>query len=349
MPIYLKISVTAGLTMGTMMALSFHNWFLAWMGMEISAISMIPLLTHQNQPRMLESAIKYFVAQAVGTGSLVGGILWCAHTSGGWSTFSFHPAPLALITLALSLKLGMVPLHTWFVEVMQGASLYTMMVLATVPKIAPLALMARVDCKVHLMVILGLFSILFAGLAALNQTQLRKIMAYSSISHMGWVMVIMWPAPQIAMMTLTWYIIITLAVLMMCANLPAKTTVAIGMTTIKFPNYMLPLVLTLISLAGLPPMSGFIGKFTIFFYMLEFEHLALLIPLIIGSLLSLFFYVRLMFSAAATTSPSNLLSNAAWDPIEPPHKPLPVIYVLACFSLPLTPLSIAIITYLMSR
>ena len=121
-----------------------------------------------------------------------------------------HPVPTTLIIIAISLKMGLAPLHVWLPEVLQGLDLVTGLVLSTWQKLAPFAILYQVaPLNPPLLVSIGLLSTMVGGWGGLNQTQLRKVLAYSSIAHLGWIILVLQFSPPLTILALVTYLLIT--------------------------------------------------------------------------------------------------------------------------------------------
>lgn len=147
-------------------------------------------------------------------------------------------------------------------EVMQGLSLLTGLILSTWQKLAPFALIIQVAPTVNplLLTVLGLMSTLAGGWGGLNQTQLRKVLAYSSIAHMGWIVIVLQYAPHLTLLALLTYIFMTSAAFLALKSSSATKINTLAIAWSKSPVLAATTALVLLSLGGLPPLTGFIPK-----------------------------------------------------------------------------------------
>nr|YP_009003588.1 NADH dehydrogenase subunit 2 [Potomotyphlus kaupii]AGZ19074.1 NADH dehydrogenase subunit 2 [Potomotyphlus kaupii] len=330
----------ASLMLGTTLVLTSNHWLMVWVGLEINTLAIMPFLIQHHHPRATEATMKYFLTQAAAATLILFSALMNAWQSGQWFTTMLSSTPSNLITIALMMKLGLAPVHFWLPEVLQGASLTTGLILATWQKIAPMTLMMVIHANLnpHVLMTIGLTSILVGGWTGINQTQLRKILAYSSIAHMGWMMMILPLMPELALLNFVIYL--TLTTPMFLTMKLINTTNIQTMTTswTKATTAAALAMLTLLSLGGLPPTSGFIPKWLIMHELTKQGFSAIATMAAISALLSLFFYLRLGYTLTLTQSPNSTNSTTTWR-----HKShntpllLPTTTVMALMLLPMTP------------
>nr|BAJ07684.1 NADH dehydrogenase subunit 2 [Tateurndina ocellicauda] len=337
-----------GLGLGTTITLMSSHWLLAWMGLEINTLAILPLMAQHHHPRAVEATTKYFLVQATAAATLLFASTTNAWLTGQWEIEQMtHPLPLTLITLALSLKIGLAPLHTWLPEVLQGLDLLTGLILSTWQKLAPFALILQISkTDQTTLMILALISTLVGGWGGLNQTQLRKILAYSSIAHLGWMMLIIQFSPSLALLTLILYFILTASAFLTFKTNNATTINALSTSWTKAPAIMALAPLMLLSLGGLPPLTGFMPKWLILQELTK-QNLPIMATFAaLTALLSLYFYLRLSYAMTLTTSPNNSTNTTPWR-LHLPHSSLPLsaAAMMAALLLPLAPAITTLITF----
>nr|YP_010937966.1 NADH dehydrogenase subunit 2 [Pegasus sinensis]WKY95821.1 NADH dehydrogenase subunit 2 [Pegasus sinensis] len=337
---YTLIIFFTALGLGTSLTFLSSHWLLAWMGLEMSTLAIIPLMAQHHHPRATEAATKYFITQAAAAAMLLFAAISNAWMTGQWSiTQIMHPLPNSLLILALALKLGLAPTHVWLPEVLQGLDLTTGMILSTWQKLAPFALLLQIhESNPHLLLILGLTSILVGGWGGLNQTQLRKILAYSSIAHLGWMVMIMQFSPSMALMALLTYIAMTSSTFMVFSFTKSTTTNALSTSWTTAPVITALAPLALLSLGGLPPLTGFMPKWLIIQELTKQQLAPAATVAALAALLSLYFYLRLTYSMAMTISPNNTPATSPWRlPTKGNTMLLSLTLILALMLLPMTP------------
>nr|WNH21934.1 NADH dehydrogenase subunit 2 [Tomicodon reitzae] len=302
------------LGLGTTIVFSSSHWALAWMGLEINTMAILPLMARHHHPRSVEATTKYFLTQATAAAMILFAGISNAWLTGHWDMMqTTHPLISALLTFALALKLGLAPFHAWLPEVLQGLDLVTALILSTWQKLAPFVILMQIQPATPLVfVLLGLLSILVGGWGGLNQTQLRKILAYSSIAHLGWMILALQFSPLLALFTLIMYVVMTSSVFLILNFNNLKTIASLSISWSKSPVITCLIPLTLLSLGGLPPLSGFAPKWLI---LKELTMQALPISATLAALsalLSLYFYLRLCYAAALTMAPHQITTSILW-------------------------------------
>nr|YP_010000535.1 NADH dehydrogenase subunit 2 [Neodrepanis coruscans]QOD96434.1 NADH dehydrogenase subunit 2 [Neodrepanis coruscans] len=310
-----KLISILSLLLGTIIAISSNHWITAWAGLEINTLAILPLIAKSHHPRAVEAATKYFLTQAAASALLLFSSTVNAWTTGQWDiTQLTHPIACTLLTVAIATKLGLVPFHLWFPEVLQGSSLTTGLLLSTVLKFPPitLLLLASPSLNPTLLTSMATISAALGGWAGLNQTQTRKILAFSSISHLGWMTIIILYNPKLTLLTFYLYTLMTTAVFLALntAKILKLSTMMTAWT--KIPPLTSTLMLALLSLAGLPPLSGFLPKWLIIQELTKQEMTTTATIIALLSLLGLFFYLRLAYCATITLPPNSINHMKLW-------------------------------------
>nr|YP_004123705.1 NADH dehydrogenase subunit 2 [Pungitius kaibarae]ABY80694.1 NADH dehydrogenase subunit 2 [Pungitius kaibarae] len=340
-------SLLFGLGLGTTITFASSHWLLAWMGLEMNTLAIIPLMAQHHHPRAVEATTKYFLTQATGAAMLLFASTTNAWMTGQWDIQQMtHTLPITLITLALALKIGLAPLHSWLPEVLQGLDLTTGLIMSTWQKLAPFALLLQLHpTNSTLVVMFGLASTLVGGWGGLNQTQLRKILAYSSIAHLGWMTLVMHFSPSLTLLTLITYFVMTFPAFLVFKLNSSTTINSLATSWTKAPALTSLTPFILLSLGGLPPLLGFMPKWLILQELTK-QELAMVATLAaFAALLSLYFYLRLSYAMALTISPNNVTATSAWRlPSTQITMPLAISTTATLSLLPLAPATIALLT-----
>nr|YP_003412058.1 NADH dehydrogenase subunit 2 [Mylocheilus caurinus]BAI67684.1 NADH dehydrogenase subunit-2 [Mylocheilus caurinus] len=345
---YVLATLLSSLGLGTTLTFASSHWLLAWMGLEINTLAIIPLMAQHHHPRAVEATTKYFLTQATAAAMILFASTTNAWITGEWDMNNMsNPIASAMIIAALALKIGLAPMHFWMPEVLQGLDLLTGLILSTWQKLAPLALIIQTAQAVDplLLTTLGLASTLVGGWGGLNQTQLRKILAYSSIAHMGWMIIILQYAPQLTLLALLTYIFMTSAAFL---TLKVSSATKIGTLAIvwsKSPVLTTTTALVLLSLGGLPPLTGFMPKWLILQELAKQSLPLIATVMALAALLSLYFYLRLCYAMTLTISPNTTSSTTPWrTQTTQASLPLALFTVMALGLLPMTPTIMALVT-----
>nr|AAG34988.1 NADH dehydrogenase subunit 2 [Anolis valencienni] len=332
----------SSLATGTIITMTSHHWLMAWIGLEMNTLAIIPIMSTTHNPRATEAATKYFLTQASASAMILFSSMINAWQTGTWdiTNLSSEPAHI-LLSVALAMKLGLVPMHFWLPEVLQGSTMTTALIIITWQKLAPMALIYLNinNLSTTVLILLGLLSSIIGGWGGLNQTQTRKIMAFSSIAHLGWMITVSSIMTNIMIMNLMIYLIMSTA--LFCSLILSKSK-TIQDTTVAWtlsPTLTSTMMILLLSLGGLPPLTGFMPKWLILEELIIQNLIPTATTLAVSTLLSLFFYLRLAYTTTLTLSPNTVQTKFKWrlklKPMAFFMAPLSTISILL---LPLTPL-----------
>nr|AXP34519.1 NADH dehydrogenase subunit 2 [Hylopezus dives]QCE30820.1 NADH dehydrogenase subunit 2 [Hylopezus dives] len=329
------------LTLGTMITTSSNHWMMAWTGLEINTLAILPLISKSHHPRATEAATKYFLIQATASTLILFSSTTNAWFTGQWDiTQLTHPTSCLLLTTAISMKLGLVPFHFWFPEILQGSSLITGLLLATIMKFPPMTLFTMTSHSLNptLLTMMAITSTALGGWTGLNQTQTRKVLAFSSISHLGWMTIILIYNPKLTLLTFYLYCLMTTTIF-----LTLNTTKILKLSTMmtawtKIPSLTATLMLALLSLAGLPPLTGFLPKWLIIQELTKQEMTSTATIITLLSLLGLFFYLRLAYCATITLPPNSTNYMKLWQTYKPVNTLTTTLMTLTVLLLPTSPM-----------
>nr|ADJ38415.1 NADH dehydrogenase subunit 2 [Myrmotherula iheringi] len=336
-----KLLSTMSLFLGTIITISSNHWMMAWAGLEINTLAILPLISKSHHPRAIEAATKYFLVQAAASALLLFSSTTNAWNTGQWDiTQLTHPTSCLLLTAAISIKLGLAPFHFWFPEVLQGTSLTTGLLLATALKFPPTALFLLTSSSLNptLLTLMAIASTALGGWAGLNQTQTRKILAFSSIAHLGWMTIVLTYNPKLTLITFYLYCLMTIPIFLTLNTI--KTLKLATMTTAwtKIPSLTATLMLMLLSLAGLPPLTGFLPKWLIIQELTKQEMTLTATIIALLSLLGLFFYLRLAYCATITLPPNSTNHMKQWQTNKSANMTTTALITLSIMLLPLSPM-----------
>nr|WDZ68142.1 NADH dehydrogenase subunit 2 [Discogobio sp. p FL-2023] len=338
---YVLAILLSSLGLGTTLTFASSHWLLAWMGLEINTLAITPLMAQHHHPRAVEATTKYFLTQATAAAMILFASTTNAWMTGEWSINDLsNPIASTMFMAALALKIGLAPMHFWMPEVLQGLDLLTGLILSTWQKLAPFALIIQTAQTIDplLLTLLGVMSTLVGGWGGLNQTQLRKILAYSSIAHMGWMIIVIQYAPQLTLLALGTYIIMTSAAFLTLKMSSTTKINTLATTWSKTPTLTATTALVLLSLGGLPPLTGFLPKWLILQELTKQDLPLIATSMALAALISLYFYLRLCYAMTLTISPNTINSTTPWR-TQTTQAPLPLaLFTMAALGLlPMTP------------
>nr|AJF48475.1 NADH dehydrogenase subunit 2 [Sweltsa longistyla] len=292
---------------GTLITVSANSWFGAWMGLEINLLSFIPLMSTSRNLFSNEASLKYFLIQALASATLLFAVILTSLSFSLPNTLEMSFTPLTtLINSSLMLKMGAAPFHFWFPGVMEGLSWMNGLTLMTWQKIAPLMLLSYNLTMNTFISLIIVSSVIIGSLGGLTQTSLRKILAY--------LLLIIWDDySQLyfyeKIFEYYMYLLMYFYEQLLSSHL---MPLIIHLMYIKFfPSTLqpplcdvgpiLPIVTTLLSLGGLPPFLGFLPKWLIIQSMVEANLMPIITTMVIMTLITLFYYLRLSFGAFMLT------------------------------------------------
>nr|ACF57773.1 NADH dehydrogenase subunit 2 [Lanio fulvus] len=329
------------LLLGTTIVISSNHWIMAWAGLEINTLAILPLISKSHHPRAIEAATKYFLTQAAASALVLFSSMTNAWQTGQWDiTQLTHPTSCLILTSAIAMKLGLAPFHFWFPEVLQGSPLTTGLLLSTIMKLPPITLLYMTSSSLNPTVLttLAIFSTALGGWMGLNQTQIRKILAFSSISHLGWMAIIIVYNPKLTLLNFYLYALMTTTVFLTLNTAKVLKLSTLMTAWTKIPSLNAMLLLTLLSLAGLPPLTGFLPKWFIIQELTkqDMAPAATLISLL--SLLSLFFYLRLAYCTTITLPPHTTNHMKQWRTNKTTNITIAILTTMSVMLLPISPM-----------
>nr|YP_010977909.1 NADH dehydrogenase subunit 2 [Afronurus levis]WHN78868.1 NADH dehydrogenase subunit 2 [Afronurus levis] len=286
------------LMMGTLISISSSSWLGAWTGLEINLLSFIPLMSSKDNQFSTEAALKYFLTQALASAILIFGAICLGLNSQLAYSFSNSFFSLNLIIAAtLLLKMGAAPFHFWFPGVMEGLGWINGLVLMTWQKIAPMMLISYIFSPSVISFSFIILCALAGSLGGFNQTSLRKIMAYSSINHIGWMLAALLLGESYWLTYFLFYSFLSSSIVLLFNLFNISHINQIFSLPIANPIFKLALFCNLLSLGGLPPFLGFLPKWIVIQGMVNANYIFVITLMVTMTLITLYFYIRIGYSA----------------------------------------------------
>nr|ACL35847.1 NADH dehydrogenase subunit 2 [Setophaga townsendi]ACL35848.1 NADH dehydrogenase subunit 2 [Setophaga townsendi] len=334
------------LFLGTTITISSNHWIMAWTGLEINTLAILPLISKSHHPRAIEAATKYFLTQAAASALVLFSSMTNAWQTGQWDiTQLTHPTSSLILTSAIAMKLGLVPFHFWFPEVLQGSPLTTGLLLSTIMKLPPITLLYMTSTSLNptLLTTLAILSTALGGWMGLNQTQIRKILAFSSISHLGWMAIIIIYNPKLTLLNFYLYAMMTATIFLTLNTIKVLKLSTLMTAWTKVPSLNAMLLLTLLSLAGLPPLTGFLPKWLIIQELTKQDMAPAATIISLLSLLSLFFYLRLAYCTTITLPPHTTNHMKQWRTNKPTSIAIAILTTMSVMLLPISPMILTLV------
>nr|AXS66452.1 NADH dehydrogenase subunit 2 [Cerambycidae sp. 5 KM-2017] len=300
---FYKLLFFMTLLSGSLIAISSYSWLSMWMGLEINLLSIVPLLKDSKNSFPSESALKYFITQAMASSILLFSIIMTFNLN----EFVIKENLNLIFSLAIFIKMGAAPFHSWFPEVAEGLNWMNNFILMTWQKLAPMAILFYTQNFSLFFVIIIIFSAFIGGIIGLNQISLRKIMAYSSINHISWMLSSMMFNQSIWSFYFFIYTLISFSIMIVFNEFKLFYFNQI----FQFSNFKKTMKFSILanfmSLGGLPPFLGFLPKWLVVNNLINNNFYTLSVILIIFTLIPLFFYLRLIFPTMMLTTNETLI------------------------------------------
>ncbi|HMT93116.1 MAG TPA: NADH-quinone oxidoreductase subunit NuoN [Thiolinea sp.] len=312
--------------LGMMIMASANHLLLVYLGLELLSLALYTLVAFsRDDSRATEAAMKYFILGAIASGMLLYGISMLYGLTMGQLELQAIAAyidtqailenipllfTLVFIVGGIAFKFGAVPLHMWVPDVYQGAPTATTLFLGSVPKIAAFAMLIRVLSEslglaqsgwAQLLLVIGLLSVIIGNLLAIAQFNLKRMLAYSAIAQMGFVLLGTmtgtlegYSAGLFYTLTYALTAVGGFAILILLSHqgLEAETLDDLKGLNERSPWYAFIMLLFLFSMAGIPPMVGFYAKFSVIQALLQGGYLWAAIILVLMSVIGAFYYLR---------------------------------------------------------
>nr|QUQ05861.1 NADH dehydrogenase subunit 2 [Coleophora therinella] len=276
----------------TLISISSNSWFGCWIGLEINLLSFIPLISNTKNILTSEASLKYFLIQSIASINFIFSILLKMIFM---KNFEINNYLSIMINSSLLMKMGSFPFHFWFPNIIEGLNWLNCFILMSWQKISPMILLSYYFNK-NFIIIMMIMNTIIGAIGGLNQTSLRKLMAFSSINNLGWMLASILIAENLWMIYLLMY---SLLISIMCFIFHLLNMFFINQLFIININPMIKmsLLINFLSLGGLPPFIGFFPKWIVINFFIINKIYFLIFIFIMMSLIMLFFYIRIIYSS----------------------------------------------------
>nr|YP_010947025.1 NADH dehydrogenase subunit 2 [Eupolyphaga hanae]WGO57821.1 NADH dehydrogenase subunit 2 [Eupolyphaga hanae] len=277
---------------GTLISVSSNSWLSVWMGLEINLLSFIPLMSTTKNTFTTEASLKYFLTQALASSTLL--FLVIIKTIMENIPMFINSFSSFLIVIPLMLKSGVAPFHWWFPSVMEGLNWMNSFILMTIQKIAPLVLTSYLLKINSISMIFILSTVIIGAMGGFNQISTRKILTYSSINHLGWLLTAILLGKNIWLTYFVIYTVLTLTIILILSK--HKISFINQLTSMNHKTETKFITLSLfLSMGGLPPFLGFFPKWIVIQSMILNNMTITSIVLVLTSLVTLYYYLRICY------------------------------------------------------
>nr|YP_010709564.1 NADH dehydrogenase subunit 2 [Rhagonycha tryznai]WCS40160.1 NADH dehydrogenase subunit 2 [Rhagonycha tryznai] len=292
------------LFLSTMISISATSWMGMWIGLEMNLLAIIPLMYSNLSITSSEASVKYFIVQTIASSIIIINITLVMMNFNLSSNMNLINMNLIMMNSAFLIKIGMAPFHFWFPEIIHGLNWINSMIILTWQKIAPMILFMFNMTNNSFTIFIIITSAIISSVSSLNMINLKKILAFSSINHMSWMMSMMVFSKMIWIL---YFIIYTMSTMILILFM--NKFKILFMNQISFLNNKKEMImffmLGFISFMGLPPTIGFISKWLTIQVLIWENWLFLSIILIILTTLMIFIYFQLMISSLLFNSNKN--------------------------------------------
>ncbi|MDH4216113.1 MAG: NADH-quinone oxidoreductase subunit NuoN [Gallionella sp.] len=334
-------------TLGMMVMISANHFLTLYLGLEVLSLSLYAMVALQRDSAVAtEAAMKYFILGALASGLLLYGMSMLYGATGSLELGAVANAiksgsadknllvfGLVFVVSGLAFKLGAVPFHMWVPDVYHGAPTAMTMLIGSAPKLAAFAFVARILVEglqplvqhwSGMLVILAIASMALGNITAIAQTNLKRMLAYSTIAHMGFMLLGLVSGGVegygTSMFYAVVYVMMSLGAFGMIMLLSREGFESDNLDDFKGLNQRSPwlaflMLLLMFSMAGVPPTVGFYAKFSVLNAVVEAGHVWLAVVAVMFSLIGAFYYLRIVklmyFDAPESRTPIVVDTEAA--------------------------------------
>ncbi len=297
---------------GSIVIITCDHFLILYLGLELQTFSLFILISKNKLwLKSSEAGLKYFILGALSSGFFLLGITIIFiggyslniqdYLINFWYKESILIIPFLFILLSLFFKISLFPLHFWIPDIYEGSSWKILGLIGTLPKISIIYLLIQFRELTDIFIICSLMSIIIGTLGALNQTKIKRLLAYSGISHMGFIILILNIHSQkgftINNIYILIYILSLIAIIILISNLNlSNNNYIIELGNNQYINKIIGLswIILLLSIAGIPPLSGFISKWLVLWTILEENYIISSLLCILFSAIGAAYYLRLV-------------------------------------------------------
>jgi len=314
--------------LGMMIMTSANSLLTMYLGLETLALSLYALVAiDRNNVTSAESAMKYFVLGAIASGCLLYGISWVYGVTGSLqfdqiaavitSDPSLNSLPLwfglTFLIVGIAFKFGAVPFHMWLPDVYHGARTPVTVYLATAPKLAALALTLRIlvdglgslhDTWSSMIMVIAVLSLLVGNVVAIAQTNIKRMLGYSTIGHVGFILLGVFCGTgdgyaSALFYTLTYVVAAAgafgIIILLSRRGYEAENLTDFNGLNARSPWFALMMMFLMFSMAGVPPFVGFFGKLNVISAVLDSGYPGLAVLMVLASVVGAFYYLKVIW------------------------------------------------------
>nr|YP_009454228.1 NADH dehydrogenase subunit 2 [Gynaephora minora]ATY48757.1 NADH dehydrogenase subunit 2 [Gynaephora minora] len=280
------------LIFSTLISISSNSWLGCWIGLEINLLSFIPLISNSNNLLSSEASLKYFLTQSIASINFLTSIIFKMIP---FKNFEMNLFLSIMINSSMLMKMGSSPCHFWFPNIMEGLSWFNNFILMTWQKITPMIILSYY-MNMNFIFIMIIMNVIIGAIGGMNQTSLRKLMAFSSINNLGWMLSALMISENLWIFYLFIYSFMISIIFFMFNMMNMFFINQLFINNMK-SMIKISLMINFLSLGGLPPFIGFFPKWIIINSMINNQSYFMIFIKIMMSLIILFYYIRITYSS----------------------------------------------------
>nr|YP_010737647.1 NADH dehydrogenase subunit 2 [Themus regalis]WEQ71784.1 NADH dehydrogenase subunit 2 [Themus regalis] len=292
------------LMLGTLISISASSWLGMWMGLEMNLLAIIPLMYTKNNITSSEASVKYFIVQTIASSIIIINIIMIMINFNMQSNIDISSMNFIMMNSAFLVKIGMAPFHFWFPEIIHGLSWLNSLIVLTWQKIAPMVLFMFNSTNSTFLIFIIITSAIISSVSSLNLVNLKKILAFSSINHMSWMMSMMIFSKTVWMLYFLIYCFSTIILILFLNKMKIMFVNQLSFLNNQKEMIMF-FMLSFVSFMGLPPTIGFISKWLTIQVLIWEKWLFLTVILMILTTFMIFIYFQLMIYSILFNSNKN--------------------------------------------
>lgn len=314
--------------LGMMIMMSANSLLTMYLGLETLSLSLYALVAFErNSPQAAESAMKYFVLGAIASGALLYGISWVYGVTGTVqfdviaATIQQDPSlndvplwfGLAFMVVGIAFKFGAVPFHMWLPDVYQGARSPVTLYIASAPKLAALALTLRIlvdglgdlhEVWQGMIMVVAVLSLLIGNIVAIAQTNIKRMLGYSAIAHVGFILLAIFTGSDqgyaAALFYSLTYVIMAagafgMIILLSRQGFEAESLADFKGLNSRSPWFALMMLFFMFGMAGVPPWVGFFAKLNVINALLDAGFAGIAVLMVLASVIGAYYYLRVVW------------------------------------------------------
>jgi len=332
-------------TLGMSVMVSAHHFLTLYLGLELMSLCLYAMVAmHRDSKIATEAAMKYFILGALASGMLLYGMSIIYGVTGNLAISAIAAAiqtgdlnttvlsfGLVFLVIGVAFKLGAVPFHMWLPDVYEGAPTAMTLFIATTPKLAAFAMMIRILVEglgelqpywQDMLIMLAVLSVILGNIVAIAQTNLKRMLAYSTISHVGFILLgiisgteagyagSLFYALTYALMTLAAFGMI---ILMSRRGFEAEEIEDYKGLSKRHPWFALMMLIVMFSMAGIPPLVGFYAKLAVIQSIVDVGLVSVAVLVVVMSVIGAFYYLRVIKVMYFDTSDEATVIDAPTD------------------------------------